>query len=382
MLTAPNQPKKLMPEKALNIIISGGGTGGHIFPAIAIADALKKLRPDSKILFVGASGKMEMEKVPAAGYEIVGIPVRGLQRRLTLSNFAFPFRLFVSLVKARQIIRQFKPDVVVGVGGYASGPLLRMALAAGIPAVIQEQNSWPGVTNKLLASRVNKICVAYEGLEKHFPADKLVLCGNPVRADILNLEGKKAEAAVFFNLQPDRKTILITGGSLGAGTINESIKKGLNKLTERGLQVIWQCGRNYFPIAKELKPEYEPKGVRILEFISRMDLAYALADVVVSRAGAIALAELCVATKPCILVPSPNVAEDHQTHNAMALVRNDAAILVKDTEAKDTLATKIIELAQDEKLAQKLSENIKKNVFTGAAERIAREVITAAGTKK
>lgn len=381
MWIALNQPKKFMPEQALNIIISGGGTGGHIYPAVAIADALKKLSPDSKILFVGASGKMEMEKVPAAGYEIVGIPVRGLQRRLTLANLAFPFRLLISLVKARQIIRRFRPDVVVGVGGYASGPLLRMALSAGIPAVIQEQNSWPGVTNKLLAKRVNKICVAYEGLEKHFPTEKLVLCGNPVRNDILNLAGKKKEAATFFNLDPDRKTILITGGSLGARTINESIQRSLNLLVGNGLQVIWQCGKNYFPIAAAFKQEFEPKGVRILEFISRMDLAYALSGMVVSRAGAIALAELCVAAKPCILVPSPNVAEDHQTHNAMALVKNDAAILVKDMEAREMLATKIVELARDEKRTQILSENIKKYAFTAAAECIAREVIEAARSK-
>jgi UDP-N-acetylglucosamine--N-acetylmuramyl-(pentapeptide) pyrophosphoryl-undecaprenol N-acetylglucosamine transferase len=370
-----------MPERKLHIIISGGGTGGHIFPAIAIADALKKAVPDAEILFVGASGKMEMEKVPAAGYQIVGIPVRGLQRRLTLSNLAFPFRLLASLLKARSIIRRFKPDVVVGVGGYASGPLLRMAVGANIPAVIQEQNSYPGITNKMLAKKVNRICVAYEGMEKYFPPEKLVLCGNPVRNDMLSISGKKKEAAVYFDLDPNQKTLLVTGGSLGAKTINESIQTHLDLLIENGLQVIWQCGKNFYPLLGDLIPEVSNKGVRIMEFISRMDLAYSLAGLVVSRAGAIALAELCVSGKPAILVPSPNVAEDHQTHNAMALVSKDAAVLVKDTEAREKLGNAIIELMNDGEKMQSLSVNIKKMAFTGSAERIAEEVLAVANIK-
>jgi len=369
-----------MRERKLHIIISGGGTGGHIFPAIAIADALKKLKPDAEILFVGASGKMEMEKVPAAGYQIVGIPVRGLQRRLTLSNLAFPFRLLASLWKARRIIRHFKPDVAVGVGGYASGPLLRMAVNAKIPAVIQEQNSYPGITNKLLAKKVNRICVAYEGMEKYFPAEKIVLCGNPVRSEILHLDGKIQEAAAFFNLDPNRKTLLVTGGSLGAGTINKSIHKHLDLLIDNNMQVIWQCGKNYFQLAKELIPEFGNKGVRIMEFISRMDLAYALADLVVSRAGAIALAELCITGKPAILVPSPNVAEDHQTHNAMALAKNKAAILVRDDEAVEKLGDAIISLVRNDALMRDLTENIKKMAFTGSAGRIAQEVLAVLKT--
>lgn len=368
-----------MPESALHIIISGGGTGGHIFPAIAIADALKKLRPDANILFVGASGKMEMEKVPALGYTIEGIPVRGLQRRLTLSNFTFPFRLAYSMIKARSIIKKFKPDVVVGVGGYASGPLLRMAVGLKIPAVIQEQNSYPGLTNKLLAKKVNSICVAYEGMEKYFPAEKIVLCGNPVRNDIVNLEGKKNEAAQFFNLNPDRKTLLVTGGSLGAGTINNSARQIIDLLVEHGIQLIWQCGKNYYPQVKTLIPGFEPKGIRIMEFISHMDLAYAMADCVVSRAGAISIAELCISGKPAVLIPSPNVAEDHQTHNALALVKNDAAIMLRDSEAMQKLGTVVWELMNNESEAAKLSENIKKMAFTNAAGKIAEIVLETAG---
>jgi UDP-N-acetylglucosamine--N-acetylmuramyl-(pentapeptide) pyrophosphoryl-undecaprenol N-acetylglucosamine transferase len=367
-----------MPDRELHIIISGGGTGGHIFPAIAIADAIKKRVPNAQILFVGANGKMEMEKVPAAGYQIEGIPVRGLQRKLTLSNLIFPFRLLMSLVKARSIIRRFKPDVAVGVGGYASGPLLRMAVQAKIPAIIQEQNSYPGITNRLLAKRVKKICVAYNGMEKYFPKEKIIVCGNPVRNDILNLAGKMPEAAGFFNLDPNRQTLLITGGSLGARTINESVAKNIDLFVQNGLQVIWQCGKSYYPIAAALIPAFEPKGIRILEFISRMDLAYAMADIVVSRAGAIALAELCIAGKPAILVPSPNVTEDHQTHNAMALAGNDAAILLKDAEANERLGAMVIDLMRDTEKIRTLSENIRKMAFSDAAGKIADEVLALA----
>jgi UDP-N-acetylglucosamine--N-acetylmuramyl-(pentapeptide) pyrophosphoryl-undecaprenol N-acetylglucosamine transferase len=372
-----------MPERELHIIISGGGTGGHIFPAIAIADAIKKKEPQANILFVGASGKMEMEKVPAAGYRIIGIPVRGLQRRFTSDNLLFPFRLIVSLAKSRSIIKQHKPQVVVGVGGYASGPLLQMAIYAGIPAVIQEQNSYPGITNKLLAKKVNRICVAYEGLERFFPADKIVLCGNPVRNDIANLTAcKKAEAAKFFNLDADRKTLLITGGSLGARTINESAHKHLDLLTDNGLQIIWQCGKNYFPQISASMPELRKKGIRIMAFIARMDLAYAMSDLVVSRAGAIALAELSITGKPSILIPSPNVAEDHQTHNAMALVAKGAAVILKDAEARDQLGETIIELLGKDEKMRELSKNIKNMAFINAADKIADEVLSAALNKK
>lgn len=371
-----------MHKPGLHIIISGGGTGGHIFPAIAIADALKKKVPEANILFVGASGKMEMEKAPAAGYKIEGIPVRGLQRRLTISNFAFPFRLLASLFKARAIIHRFRPDVVVGVGGYASGPLLRMAVNAKIPAVIQEQNSYPGITNKMLAKKVRKICVAYEGMDKYFPAHKIVLCGNPVRKDILDLTGKKQEAAKFFNLDSNRKTLLITGGSLGARTINESMQKHVEVFIQNDVQVIWQCGKSYFPQISGSIPDLEPKGVRVMEFISRMDLAYSIADMVVSRAGAIALAELCITGKPAILIPSPNVAEDHQTHNAMALVQNNAAVLLKDNEAREKFGAVVLALLFDEAKSKLLSENIKKMAYADAAENIASEVLTAAKYKQ
>lgn len=367
-----------MPDRELHIIISGGGTGGHIFPAIAIADAIKTRVPNAQILFVGATGKMEMVKVPAAGYRIEGIPVRGLQRRLTLSNLIFPFRLLMSLVKARNIIERFKPDVAVGVGGYASGPLLRMAVHAKIPTIIQEQNSYPGITNRFLAKHVKKICVAYNGMEKYFPKEKTVVCGNPVRNDILNQVGKKQEAAAFFNLDPNRKTLLITGGSLGARTINYSVERHIDLFFQNGLQLIWQCGKSYYPIASALFSKFEDKGIRVMEFISRMDLAYAMADIVVSRAGAISLAELCIAGKPAILIPSPNVTEDHQTHNAMALAGNDAAILLKDTEASDKLGSTVIDLIVNTDKTRMLSENIRKMAFSDAAGKIADEVLALA----
>jgi UDP-N-acetylglucosamine--N-acetylmuramyl-(pentapeptide) pyrophosphoryl-undecaprenol N-acetylglucosamine transferase len=364
-----------MPDQTPKIIISGGGTGGHIFPAIAIADAIKRKVPNACFLFVGATGKMEMEKVPAAGYQIKGIPVRGLQRRLSLANLSFPFRLMASMWLARRIIKEFKPDVAVGVGGYASGPLLRMALSAGIPTLIQEQNSYPGITNKLLASRVDKICVAYRDMEKYFPSGKIILTGNPIRADILNIDNKKAEAAAYFRLDKNQPCILVTGGSLGARTINESVMKSLDKFTDKGLQVIWQCGKTFYPEAKPLKSVYEAKKIRIEEFITRMDLAYAMADVVISRAGAIALAEIAVAGKPAVLVPSPHVAEDHQTHNALTLVNTNAALMVKDSEARQKLADVVIGLVEDEILRKSLVRNLETLAHTDAADRIADEVL-------
>lgn len=363
------------------IIISGGGTGGHIFPAIAIADALKELQPDVEILFVGAIGKMEMEKVPAAGYKIIGIPVRGLQRRLSIENVWLPFRLLASLLKAWKIIRKFKPDAVVGVGGYASGPILGVAAMQGIPTLIQEQNSYAGITNRLLAKKVHKIAVAYPGMNKFFPTEKIILCGNPVRKDIQNLEGKRNEATTFFGLNALKTTVLVTGGSLGALTINESIEKLLPRLASLDIQMIWQCGKNYFPKAEIYLEEFSNSGIRIYPFITRMDLAYAIADLVVSRAGALAISELCVAAKPAILIPSPNVAEDHQTHNALALVKENAAVILKDAEARGKLSYTIIELVNNDVELKNLSANIRKMAFEDAAGTIANEILMIAAEK-
>ena len=356
----------------MRVIISGGGTGGHIFPAIAIANALKAIDKNVEILFVGAEGRMEMEKVPAAGYKIEGLWISGLQRRLTIDNLSFPFKVISSIMKAKRIIKSFRPDAAVGTGGYASGPMLRVASGMKIPTLIQEQNSFPGITNKLLSGRVNKICVAYSGMEKYFPKEKLILTGNPVRQDILSLEGKRTEAIKFFELNPDKRTLLVIGGSLGARTINESIAGCLEELSKNNIQVIWQTGKHY---AYSSPQGGGREGVWIGAFITKMDLAYAAADVVVSRAGAISLSELAIVKKPCILVPSPNVAEDHQTKNAMALVGKEAAVLVKDPEARAKLGNEIISLANDIQRQNKLKENISKLAFANAAEAIAREVI-------
>lgn len=361
----------------MKVIISGGGTGGHIFPAIAIANALKKIDEKTEILFVGAEGRMEMEKVPAAGYKIEGLWISGLQRRLTIDNLSFPFKVISSIMKSKKIIKRFRPDVAVGTGGFASGPLLRSASGMRIPTLIQEQNSFPGITNKLLGGRVNKICVAYDGMEKYFPKEKIIISGNPVRQDILSLEGKKAEAMKFFGLNPGKKTLLVMGGSLGARTINESMSGCLDMLLKNNIQVIWQTGKNYS------SPNGAGKeGAWIGAFISKMDLAYASADIVVSRAGAIALSELAIVKKPCILVPSPNVAEDHQTKNAMTLVKHDAAILVKDSEAREKLGGEVISLMNDTQKQNKLSENISILAFPNSADVIAKEVIKLAQSKR
>lgn len=356
----------------MKVIISGGGTGGHIFPAIAIANALRQIDKGAEILFVGAEGRMEMEKVPAAGYKIEGLWISGLQRRLTIDNLSFPLKVVSSLMKAKKIIKDFRPDVAVGTGGYASGPLLRVASGMGIPSLIQEQNSFPGITNKLLAKRVNRICVAYPGMEKYFPKDKILVTGNPVRQDILSLEGKREEAIKFFGLDAGKKTLLVIGGSLGARTINESILMSLDLLKQNGVQVIWQTGKGFIDTAQ--KAFTKDKGW-VGAFITKMDLAYAAADIVVSRAGAISLSELAVVKKPCILVPSPNVAEDHQTKNAMALVKENAALLVKDTEAKEKLGKEIISLMNDMHAQKKLSDNIVRLAFPKAANVIANEVV-------
>ena len=340
-------------------IISGGGTGGHIFPAIAIADEIKRRNPDAEILFVGALGKMEMEKVPAAGYKIEGLPIVGFQRKFSLANFALPFKIVGSMIKARRIIKKFKPDVAVGVGGFASGPTLKATTMLGIPSMVQEQNSFPGKTNKILSKSVQRICVAYEGLERFFPKDKIVLTGNPIRSEMVAIEGKEKEGYAFYGFDPAKKTILIIGGSLGARTLNESVVGELDKLKSSGVQVLWQCGKLYHDKLKEQLSGVDLGSVKMVQFIERMDLAYAIADVVISRAGAISVSELCLVHKPTILVPSPNVAEDHQTKNALALSEKDAAILVKDVDSASKLMDAALALINDEAQRAKLIENIR-----------------------
>ncbi len=340
-------------------VISGGGTGGHIFPAIAIANRIKLENPTAEVLFIGAMGKMEMEKVPQAGYPIEGLWISGFQRRLTVKNLMLPFKIIRSMLKARVILKRFAPDVVIGVGGYASGPTLKVATQLGIPTVIQEQNSFPGKTNKLLASKVSKICVAYEGLERFFPAKKIELTGNPVREDVVKIEGKREAAFEFFKLDSSKKTVFIVGGSLGARTLNESVKHQLTYFAEKGVQLIWQCGKFHLNTLKEELGEDLPKGIILTDFISRMDYAYAAADIIISRAGAIAVSELCLIGKPVILVPSPNVAEDHQTKNAMALVDRGAALLVKDVVAREQLVPAIMELLNNANESLVLGEKIK-----------------------
>ena len=340
-------------------IISGGGTGGHIFPAIAIADEIKRRNPEAQILFVGAEGKMEMEKVPEAGYDIKGLQIVGFKRKLALSNFILPFKILKSLWMARKILKEFNPQVAVGVGGYASGPTLKAATMLKIPSMVQEQNSFPGKTNKILSKSVAKICVAYEGLDRFFPKEKIELTGNPTRKNMVDTAGKEKEGFEFYQLDPSQKTILIIGGSLGARTLNESVINKLKELTESNVNVIWQCGKLYHSQLKESLKDTDLGNVKMVQFINRMDLAYAIADVVISRAGAISVSELCLVQKPTILVPSPNVAEDHQTKNAMALVNKNAALIIKDTEAKEKLIIKAIALTQDASTCNSLKENIK-----------------------
>lgn len=364
--------------QSLKVIISGGGTGGHIFPAIAIADAVKRQIPNAEILFVGAKGKMEMERVPQAGYKIEGLWISGIQRSLTVKNLAFPLKLISSMAKARSIVRMFKPDVAVGVGGYASGPLLRVASTKKIPSLIQEQNSFPGITNRLLAAKVSKVCVAYEGMDRWFSKDKIVMTGNPVREQVVNLEGKKPEACTFFGLKTDKPTLLVVGGSLGARTINQSIQKNLQLFKDGGYQLIWQTGKLYGETAYDAVREIDYEGIKTFKFIDRMDLAYAMADVVVSRAGAMSVSEICLAQKPAILIPSPNVAEDHQTKNARALADKGAAILVADKDAEQVLGDEIKELLNNKDKQAALSANAGKMAHTNAAEKIADEVIKLA----
>jgi UDP-N-acetylglucosamine--N-acetylmuramyl-(pentapeptide) pyrophosphoryl-undecaprenol N-acetylglucosamine transferase len=368
--------------KPLKIIVSGGGTGGHIFPAISIANAIKSLRPDTEFLFVGAEGKMEMEKVPAAGYKIEGLWISGFQRKLTMSNLAFPFKVLSSLVKAKKILETFKPDAVIGTGGFASGPMLQVAARKGIPTLIQEQNSYAGVTNKILSNKVSRICVAYSGMEKFFPKEKIILTGNPVRQDILNLEGKRERGLEYFGLSGDKKIILVIGGSLGARTINESILKCLDEFEKNSIQLVWQTGKGYYETAKAAVLKYDEKGIKAFDFIQKMDYAYAVADVVISRAGASSVSELCLVKKPVILIPSPNVAEDHQTKNALALVTHNAAILIRDNEAREKLCSEAIKLLKDEEACFKLSENISGLALPDSALVIANEVIRLINNKE
>lgn len=364
--------------KSRRIIISGGGTGGHIFPAIAIANALMTLNPTNELLFVGANGKMEMEKVPAAGYSIIGLDIQGIQRSLSLTNLMFPYKLVKSFLKAISIISKFKPDVAVGVGGYASGPLLYAASLRGIPYLLQEQNSYPGITNKSLAARAAKICVAFTGMDVFFPKDKLLLTGNPIRKDIFNVDEKKAEACAFFNFTPERKTILVLGGSGGARTINEALEAHVLTFLNAGCQVIWQTGKFYYQDILLKYPEGTHKLLRVTEFLSRMEYAYAMSDLIISRAGAGTISELCIVKRPVVLIPSPHVAEDHQTKNAMSLVNKKAAILIADNAAVDKLGTVVLRLIKDENECNQLSENIGKLALNDSAELIALEVLKLA----
>ena len=375
-----------MEYRKLRVIISGGGTGGHIFPALSIANKLKELNPATEILFVGAEGRMEMEKVPAAGYEIVGLPITGLQRRFDLSNFALPFKILKSIRMARKLLKQFKPDIAIGVGGYASAPLLWVAGRLGIPTLIQEQNGFAGLTNKIVAKKAKKVCVAYEGMERFFPADRIIISGNPIRKEIVPPTPQmKEEGYSFYGLDPQKKHLFIVGGSLGSGTLNKSVRKWISEGKPGGenLEVIWQCGKYYkkdvdaFMAEMESKNPGSTKDIWYSDFVQRMDLAYAVADVVVSRSGASSVSELCAAHKAVIFVPSPNVAEDHQTHNAMALVRKDAGMIVKDADAPEMLlATACGLINNPEKIAQ-LEKNIAALAKTDAAMTIAKEVYIA-----
>ena len=374
-----------MEYRKLRVMISGGGTGGHIFPALSIADKLKELNPETEILFVGAEGRMEMEKVPAAGYEIVGLPIAGLQRKLTLSNLALPFKIVKSILMARKTLKEFKPEIVIGVGGYASAPLLWTAGLLGIPTLIQEQNGFAGLTNKIVAKKAKSICVAYEGMERFFPADRIVLSGNPIRKDIVPATAElKKEACEYYGLDPQKKHIFVVGGSLGSGTLNNAMRSWIADGCPggEGIEVIWQCGKYYKAGVDVFMKEARDNGIggKCLEgiqhsdFIKRMDLAYAIADVVISRSGASSVSELCAAEKAVIFVPSPNVAEDHQTHNAMALVNKDAAILVRDSEAKEKLMAEACALIENTEKIALLESNISKLALRDAAMTIADEV--------
>ena len=357
--------------KKFKVIISGGGTGGHIFPALAIAKAIEKKVDKVEFLFVGAEDRMEMEKIPAAGYKIVGLWISGLQRNLSKRNLLFPFKLISSLLKARKIIKQFKPDLAIGTGGYASGPLLFAAAKKGVPSLIQEQNSYPGITNKILAKYVQKICVAYDNMERFFGDEKLIITGNPIRDDILSFDTKVKAGKKLFNIDVSKPTVLVVGGSLGAYTINNAIASNLSDFKTANVNLIWQTGISFQDQAKELTRQVSVNGIQAHTFIKEMDLAYAIADVIVSRAGAIAISELCCVGKPIILIPSPNVSENHQYKNAQSLVNKNAALLVKDSDASRKLVYKVLGLLKDNIKQKELSNNIKKLAVKNAADRIA-----------
>lgn len=372
-------------HRKIRAIISGGGTGGHIFPAISIANMLKEFNPDNEILFVGAEGRMEMEKVPAAGYKIIGLPVAGLQRKLTLDNLALPFKVIRSVRMAKKLIKDFRPDVAIGVGGYASAPLLWAATRLGIPTLIQEQNGFAGLTNKILGKKADSICVAYEGMERFFPADRIVMSGNPIRKEIVPATPEmKAEALEFYGLDPEKKHLLIVGGSLGSGTLNNAMKKWITDGCPggAGIEVLWQCGKYYKPSVDAFMKEAAEKGlggeclkdITHSDFIRRMDLAYAAADVVISRSGASSISELCAAHKASVFVPSPNVTEDHQTHNAMALVRKDAGMIVKDSEAEEKLMKTACGLMENPEKIALMEKNIAALAKMDAGETIVKEV--------
>tara|TARA_Y100000815_G_scaffold275231_1_gene312396 strand:+ start:109158 stop:110255 length:1098 start_codon:yes stop_codon:yes gene_type:complete len=356
--------------KPYKFIISGGGTGGHIYPAIAIADALKERYPQAEFLFVGAKDRMEMEKVPQAGYRIEGLWISGLQRNLKVQNLAFPFKLASSLLRSKSIIKNFQPDAAIGTGGYASAPLLRVASQRRIPCLIQEQNSHAGITNKWLSKKVQKICVAYKGMEQFFPKDKLVFTGNPVRQDLLEIASKKDEAQAYFNLNKNKKTLLVLGGSLGAKRVNTLIEEALPFFEEKNLQLIWQCGKYYFETYKDSAS----KNVQVHAFLNRMDLAYAAADFIISRAGALSVSELCLVGKPVVFIPSPNVAEDHQTKNAMAMVQEKAALMLKESELESEFEPLFSKLLKNSEQQKSLSENIKKMAKPNATKAIVDEI--------
>jgi UDP-N-acetylglucosamine--N-acetylmuramyl-(pentapeptide) pyrophosphoryl-undecaprenol N-acetylglucosamine transferase len=364
-------------QNELKIMITGGGTGGHVFPAIAIADAIKRLRPDAEFLFVGANGRMEMERVPKAGYKIEGLNIAGFQRSLSFKNLSVAFKLLSSLRKARRIVAAFKPNVVIGTGGYASGPVMRAAQRSGIPTLIQEQNSYAGVTNKILGKKATAVCVAYDHMEQFFDKNKILFTGNPVRADILNLEGKRAEAIAYYGLNPAQKTIAVIGGSLGAKTLNEAVANGYDLLKDSAVNVLWQCGKYYELMYQESDTAKLP-NVQLRAFIDRMDLLYAAADIIISRAGALSISELCLIGKPVVLVPSPNVAEDHQTKNAMALVEKGAARLVHDSEAAAKMLSEAFMILENDALAFSLGESIRPLGRPNAADMIAREALKIA----
>ena len=356
----------------LKFILSGGGTGGHIYPAIAIANELKKRFPEAEFLFVGAKDKMEMQKVPQAGYAIKGLWIAGLQRKLTLQNALFPIKLLSSLWESRKILKSFKPDVVIGTGGFASGPLLNVANSLNIPTLIQEQNSYPGITNKLLSKKAAKICVAYENLERFFPKEKMILTGNPVRQDLIDVSSKREEAITFFKLDPKKKTLLVLGGSLGARRINQLIEKELDFLLSQNIQIIWQCGKLYL---NDYSKYNEKESVQVVAFIDRMDLVYAAADVIISRSGASSVSELCIVGKPTIFIPSPNVAEDHQTKNAKAISDKKGAILIKESELNENFEKIFSDLISNENKQSELSQNIKKLAKPNATKDIVEEII-------